>query len=84
MEIIAIISAIVLILISIAMVLIIMMQESRQSGLSGVMTGGSSDSYLGKNKGRTLDAVLSRITKVLAVIFGVLILAADIAAVYLS
>lgn len=51
------------------MVVIVLMQTGKEGGLSGTIQGGSSDSFFGKNKGKTRDAILSKITVVLAVLF---------------
>lgn len=77
-DIINIVSAALLIITSVLMLIVIAMQESRQTGMSGAISGGSSDSYLGKNRGRTKDAALARITKILATIFFVVALAVNI------
>ena len=60
-----------LILLSIAMVVIVLMQESRSAGLSGAIAGGA-DTFLSKNKARTADAILKRLTKWLVALFLVL------------
>lgn len=78
-----IISAVLLLISSILMVVVVSMQESRQTGMSGAISGGSSDSYLGKNRGRTKDAMLSRLTKVLATAFFVITLGVNIVASFL-
>ncbi len=77
-DIINIVSAVLLIITSVLMLIVIAMQESRQTGMSGAISGGSSDSYLGKNRGRTKDATLARITKIFAVIFFIVTLAVNI------
>ncbi|MBQ6117735.1 MAG: preprotein translocase subunit SecG [Clostridia bacterium] len=64
---------ILLILISVVIVIIVLMQQSRQAGLSGAIAGGS-DTFFGKNKGRTIDAKLAKITKIISVVFFVLAL----------
>ncbi len=51
------------------MTVIVLMQTGKEGGLSGTIQGGSSDSFFGKNKGKTKDAILSKITVVLAVLF---------------
>lgn len=66
--------AIALIVISAILIVIILMQQSKQQGLSGAIAGGS-DTFFGKNKARTIEAKLEKITKVLAAIFVVLTLA---------
>ena len=64
-----------LILASLAIIIIVLMQQSREAGLSGVIAGGA-DTFFGKNKGRTIDAKLSKITKILSVFFFVFTLLA--------
>ena len=64
---------IVLILVSIALIILVLFQESKQQGLSGAIAGGA-DTFFGKNKGRTMEAKLEKITKVLCVVFIILTL----------
>ena len=64
---------VLLVLISVIIVIIVLMQQSRQAGLSGAIAGGS-DTFFGKNKGRTIDAKLAKITKIISVVFFVLAL----------
>ena len=59
---------VLLILTSIVIVIVVLMQQSRQAGLSGAIAGGS-DTFFGKNKSRTIDAKLAKITKIIAVVF---------------
>ena len=67
----------VLILSSIVIVVVVMLQQSQQQGLSGAIAGGS-DTFFDKNKGRTLDAKLAKITKIIAAVFFVVALAATL------
>lgn len=64
--------------VSIAIIVVIILQEGNQQGL-GVVTG-AADSYFSKNKARSIDAFLSRWTKVFAGIFVVFVLALNILA----
>jgi len=50
---------------------IVVIQSGKTSGLSGALTGGS-DTFLSKNKAKTLDARLSRATKWVAGVFIIL------------
>ena len=59
---------IVYILVCIALSVVVMMQEGKQAGLSGAISGGA-DSYWGKNKGRSMEGTLVKITKYLAIAF---------------
>ncbi len=66
-----------LILVSLSIIVFVMMQKSREGGLSGAIAGGSSsDSFFGKNKGRTKEAKLAKVTKVLAIVLFVAVFAA--------
>lgn len=65
----------VLIISSILIVILVMLQQSQQQGLSGAIAGGS-NSFFDKNKGRTKEAQLAKITKILAIVFFVTTLAA--------
>ena len=78
-----IISGILLLIVCIVIIVVTTMQESKQNGAQA-LGGGSSDSYLGKNSGRTLDAMLIKVTKYAAIVFMVLTLLAGVAAVFLG
>ena len=52
---------------------IVLLQSGKRSGLSGAIAG-AADTYLTKNKARTLDAKLAKMTKWVAIIFVVLTL----------
>jgi len=62
MESIKTIIAIVHLVICIAIIAIVVLQSGKTSGLSGALSG-SSDTFLSKNKSKTLDARLARATK---------------------
>ena len=59
---------IVHILISIVIICLILLQSGKSAGLSGAISG-AADSFFGKNKGRTLDALFSKLTAVCAILF---------------
>jgi preprotein translocase subunit SecG len=61
-----------LILFAIAIVAVVLFQEGKQSN-SGVITGAGSDTFLTKNKSRSIDAFLARWTKFIAIMFFILI-----------
>ena len=48
------------------MIIMVLLQSSKQSGLSGLVSGGT-ETFFGKHKGRTLDAMLSRYTPIVAI-----------------
>lgn len=60
---------IVHVVISIALIVVVLLQQSKQQNISGAIMGGSSDTFFGKNKGRTVDAMLRKFTSVLAALF---------------
>lgn len=68
---------IVLIITSIALIAIVLFQEGRSAGLSGAIAGGA-ETFLGKNKSKTIEQKLVNITKVLAGVFFVLSLGANL------
>lgn len=59
------------------LILVVLLQSGKTAGLSGVI-GGGADTYLSKNKGKTLDSKLSRATKWVAIVFAVLTLVLNI------
>ena len=59
---------IVQIIITVALIITVLMQSGKSQGLSGSIAGGA-ETFFGKNKGRTLDGILSKVTSVLAVLF---------------
>ena len=60
--------AIVHLLLCVAIMSIIILQSGKNSGLSGALSG-SSDTFLSKNKSKSLDARLARATKWFAGVF---------------
>jgi preprotein translocase subunit SecG len=60
-------------IISVALIIVILLQSSKSAGLSGAI-GGGAEHTMGKAKARGIDALLERTTVVLAVLFMVLAL----------
>ncbi len=58
---------VIFILISVALTVIILMQEGKSAGLGAI--SGAADTYWGKNKGRSMEGMLVKITRVLVVLF---------------
>lgn len=59
---------ITLIISSILLIIVALFQETKQPGLGGSVTG-STDSYLSRNKSKTLESKLVLITRIFAIIF---------------
>ena len=66
-----IIITVVQLLVALALILIVLFQSGKSEGLSGAI-GGVADSFLAKNKAKTIDAKLARATKWFGAVFLVL------------
>ena len=66
--------AILIILASVLLTLLVLVKDDKSDGMSAIMGGSSSDSYLGKN----------RWTKVVAIVFFVLVLAVNISLIFIK
>lgn len=65
---------IALAIISVALIVVVLLQSGRSAGLSGTI-GGGAEHLMGKSKARGVDALLNRLTIVLVVLFFILTLA---------
>ena len=59
-----------LMLSAIVMIITVLMQSSERTGIGAV--SGAAETFFGKNKARGMDALLARVTVVLAVLFAVI------------
>lgn len=73
MAVIKIIVTVIFAVICVALTAIVLMQEGKSGGLSGSVAG-STETYWGRNKGRSMEGKLEKITKYLAIGFVVLAL----------
>lgn len=60
-----------------ALILVVLVQSGKSAGLSGAI-GGVADSFLAKNKAKTMDAKLARATKWVGAAFVILTLVLNI------
>ena len=67
MAVLKIILTVIFIIISIALTVIILMQEGKSAGLGAI--AGAADTYWGKNKGRSMEGRLVTGTNILVVLF---------------
>ena len=67
MAVVKIIIQIIFILLCIALTVLVLMQEGKSSGLGAI--SGMAETYWGKNKGRSMEGNLVKITKYLAIGF---------------
>jgi preprotein translocase subunit SecG len=52
----------------IALTVVVLMQEGKQAGLTGAISG-AAESYWGKNKGRSMEGGLVLATRILTIVF---------------
>lgn len=82
MNVFEIIGGILLMLTAIFIIIVVTLQESK--GSIAALGGSSMDSYFGKNQGRTMEAMLKRVTKIAGIVFFVLSIAVYALGVYLK
>ena len=58
---------VVFIILSIVITVTILMQEGKSAGLGAI--SGAADTYWGKNKGRSMEGVLVKLTRVCVILF---------------
>jgi preprotein translocase subunit SecG len=63
-----IIVSILQLLFSISIIVIVLLQSGKSAGLSGTIAGGA-ETFFGKSKGRTIDAMLGRYTSFASIAF---------------
>ena len=68
MEVLRGIVTVIYVLLCIALIVVVLMQEGKSAGLSGAING-VADTYWGMNKGRSIEGTLEKITKILAALF---------------
>ncbi|MBR3996394.1 MAG: preprotein translocase subunit SecG [Clostridia bacterium] len=69
----AIVLGVLILVCALFLIISVLLQSSKNHRMSGVVSGGA-DTFFGKQKGKTIDAVLSKATAVISIIFCVLIL----------
>ena len=67
MAVLRIVLTILLIIVSIAFTAIVLMQEGKSAGLGSI--SGAAETYWGKNKGRSMEGTLVKLTKILGIVF---------------
>ena len=70
---------IVMILVCIIIIAVILLQQGHRSGVNGVISG-AADTFLSKNKARTVNAKLASITKYITILFFILAIVANVIA----
>ena len=67
MEALRVVINIIFILVCVALTVLVLMQEGKSAGLGSI--SGAAETYWGRNKGRSMEGTLVKITKILAVFF---------------
>ena len=67
MEALRVVLNIIFILVCVALTVLVLMQEGKSAGLGSI--SGAAETYWGRNKGRSMEGMLVKITKILAVFF---------------
>ena len=65
--------SIIYFLLALALIAVVMLQSGKSAGLSGAIAGGA-DTFLSKNKAKSLDAKLAKMTKWVAILWIVITL----------
>ena len=71
MEIVRTVITVVYFIVAIAVIILTLMQNKEDSGLSSTITGSSTNNFYEKNKGRTKEGKLKRWTVILSIIFAI-------------
>lgn len=67
MGVLKIVLTVIFIVVCVALVVLVLMQEGKSAGLGTI--SGAAETYWGKNKGRSMEGLLVKLTKVLAISF---------------
>ena len=70
MGVLKIVLTVLFIIICLALVVLVLMQEGKSAGLGSI--SGAAETYWGRNKGRSMEGRLVKFTKILAVLFMVM------------
>lgn len=63
----------ILLFFAVFLVVAVLLQHGKNHNLSGTIAGGA-ETFFGKEKGKTIDKMLSKLTTVVAVIFVILVI----------
>ena len=66
------------IILAVSVIILVMLQRKDDQGLSGTITGAAANNFLDKNKGRTREGKLKRMTIILGIAFVIVTVALNI------
>lgn len=81
MDTLEIVSSVLLVISSIVLVIIVLMQHGKSAYLGGAIAGGAAETFLGKSKAKTVDVILGKATRIIAIVFVVLTLVVNAATI---
>ena len=65
---------IVLVVLSLVVCVAVLLQSSKDKGMSGAISGSTAETFFGKQKGKTVDKVLSTLTIICTSIFAIIVI----------
>ena len=71
----------VILLFALVIIAVILLQEGRSKGISGTIAGGA-DTFMSRGKAKAVDAILAKWTKVIAIVFMLLVVAAYVVSIH--
>ncbi|MDD6279155.1 MAG: preprotein translocase subunit SecG [Ruminococcus sp.] len=75
----------VILVICLAIVIICLMQDQKsQDSMTAALTGASSESFYGKNEGRTREAILNKVTRFFGIVLFVATLAVNLIPLFIK
>ena len=77
MSVIALVVSILQVITGLFLTVVVLLQSGKRAGLSGAISGGA-ETFFGKNKGRSIDAKLSKATTYVAIVFVIFTVALNV------
>lgn len=85
MSLLEIIGGAVLLVVCVVVIILCLAQEQKsQDSMTAALTGASTDSFYGKNEGRSREAILAKITRALGIILFIATLALNIVPLFIN
>lgn len=83
MEVLQIIIGALVLIVSIVIILAVLFQKGHRAGVNGAISG-AADTFLSRNDAKTVDGKLLKFTKIMAIVFFVLVLAANAIRIFIK
>lgn len=85
MDVLEIVGGVVILVICLGIIILCLMQDQKsQDSMSSALTGASSESFYGKNEGRTKEAILNKITRAFGILLFIGVLAVNIVPLFIK